>query len=265
MQVSHYKLMYQLQEKTERSAPPFCVSGGKNLKHILVYSCAGGWISYTAGSMLFVVKSYKAKKCNNGADHSLCLVSFVFLCNGKTIYRVQIFVRIVSKKKGLEKQIQTSNTNVYLWENYLKLPSFSSHTAWQNCPKKKKKSYWHNLLFFFFTMTTLQSRSFWTGWKLQRDSNMCHNMVSSTGENKNKKTHWLTFVIQTGSRSSHKDLFLAKSSLYQTFHFSATTPVFSTFEDISLSRTGWEVTTTIALLLHCVVETGIRYRSFLKC
>lgn len=99
MQVSHYKLMYQLQEKTERSAPPFCVSGGKNLKHILVYSCAGGWISYTAGSMLFVVKSYKAKKCNNGADHSLCLVSFVFLCNGKTIYRVQIFVRIVSKKR----------------------------------------------------------------------------------------------------------------------------------------------------------------------
>lgn len=264
MQVSHYKLMYQLQEKTERSAPPFCVSGGKNLKHILVYSCAGGWISYTAGSMLFVVKSYKAKKCNNGADHSLCLVSFVFLCNGKTIYRVQIFVRIVSKKKGLEKQIQTSNTNVYLWENYLKLPSFSSHTAWQNCPKKRKVT---DIIysFFFFTMTTLQSRSFWTGWKLQRDSNMCHNMVSSTGENKNKKTHWLTFVIQTGSRSSHKDLFLAKSSLYQTFHFSATTPVFSTFEDISPSRTGWEVTTTIALLLHCVVETGIRYRSFLKC
>lgn len=31
------------------------VSGGekKNLKHILVYSCAGGWISYTAGSMIF--------------------------------------------------------------------------------------------------------------------------------------------------------------------------------------------------------------------
>lgn len=147
MQVSHYKLMYQLQEKTERSAPPFCVSGGKNLKHILVYSCAGGWISYTAGSMLFVVKSYKAKKCNNGADHSLCLVSFVFLCNGKTIYRVQIFVRIVSKKKGLEKQIQTSNTNVYLWENYLKLPSFSSHTAWQNCPKKRKVT---DIIYSFF-------------------------------------------------------------------------------------------------------------------
>lgn len=188
MQVSHYKLMYQLQEKTERSAPPFCVSGGKNLKHILVYSCAGGWISYTAGSMLFVVKSYKAKKCNNGADHSLCLVSFVFLCNGKTIYRVQIFVRIVSKKKGLEKQIQTSNTNVYLWENYLKLPSFSSHTAWQNCPKKKKKSYWHNLLFFFFTMTTLQSRSFWTGWKLQRETATCVTTWSALrGKTKTKK------------------------------------------------------------------------------
>lgn len=53
--------------------------------------------------MLFVVKSYKAKKrkkkkkkkCNNGADHFLSLVSFVFVCNRKTIYRVQIFVRTV--------------------------------------------------------------------------------------------------------------------------------------------------------------------------
>ena len=65
--------------------------------------------------LFFLSKATKAKKCNNGADHSLCLVSFVFLCNGKTIYRVQIFVRTVSKKKeGLQKQIQTSNTDVYL-------------------------------------------------------------------------------------------------------------------------------------------------------
>lgn len=65
--------------------------------------------------MLFVVKSHNAKKCNNGADHPLDLVSFFFfVCNGKKIYRVQIFVRTVSKKKGLQKQIQTSNTYIYL-------------------------------------------------------------------------------------------------------------------------------------------------------
>lgn len=58
MQVSHYKLMYQLQEKTGSQNIQISVSGGeKKLKHIWVYSCAGGWISYTAGSMLFVVKS----------------------------------------------------------------------------------------------------------------------------------------------------------------------------------------------------------------
>lgn len=76
----HYKILYQLQEKTGSFNIQISVSGGKRLKHILVYSYAGGWISYTAGSMLFfLVKSYKAKKCNNGADHSLCLVSFVFV------------------------------------------------------------------------------------------------------------------------------------------------------------------------------------------
>lgn len=60
--------------------------------------------------MLFVVKSYKAKKCNNGADHSLCLVSFVFLYNGKTLYRVQIFVRTVSKKR--KRGTTETNTNI---------------------------------------------------------------------------------------------------------------------------------------------------------
>lgn len=44
--------------------------------------------------------SKATKKCNNGADHSLCLVSFVFLCNLKTIYRVQTFVRTAYKKKN---------------------------------------------------------------------------------------------------------------------------------------------------------------------
>lgn len=63
-------------------------------------------------------KATKQKKCNNGADHSLCLVSFVFLCNGKTIYIVQIFVRTVSKKKKKEKKKKIkegtteTNTNI---------------------------------------------------------------------------------------------------------------------------------------------------------
>lgn len=55
MHVSLDKIMYQLQEKTE-------FSGGKNLKHILVYSCAGGWISYTAGSMLFFLSKATKQK-----------------------------------------------------------------------------------------------------------------------------------------------------------------------------------------------------------
>lgn len=120
--MSHYEIMYQLQEKTESQNIQNCVSGGKNLKHILVYSCAGDWISYTAGSMLFFVKSYKAKKCNNGADHSLCLVSFAFYVMERQFTEFRFLSRQYQKKEGkkkegLQKQIQTSNTNVYLWEN----------------------------------------------------------------------------------------------------------------------------------------------------
>ena len=163
--------------------------------------------------MLFVVKSYKAKKCNNGADHSLCLVSFVFLCNWKTIYRVQIFVRIEKKKKGTtETNTNIKHQRIYLWENYLKLPSFSSHTAWQNCPKKKRfltnlTVFYHDNIAEQIILDRLET--------VARDSNMCHTMVSSIG--KRKKTHWLTFVIQTGSRSSHEDIFFpSKWSLYDT-------------------------------------------------
>lgn len=119
--------------------------GRKNLKHILVYSCAGDWISYTAGSMPFMSKA--TKKCNNGVDHSLHLVSSVFCVDLKTIYRVQIYVRTISKKKKKKKKTgkPKTNTTIYLWENYLKLPSFSSHKAWQNLTSS--------------TMTTVQSGS----------------------------------------------------------------------------------------------------------
>lgn len=133
------------------------------------------------------------------------------------------------QKKGLQKQIQTSNTNVYLWENYLKLPSFSSHAAWQNC--QKKKSSWHT--FFFFTMTTLQSRSFWTGWKLQRETATCVTPWSALFKKKKKYIGSLS-LFRLGPGVVISLSFLAKLSLYQTFHLSAMTPVFSTFEDISL-------------------------------
>lgn len=78
MQLSCDTNMYQLQEKTGNGNTQDSLSDGeeKNLKHILVYSCAGDWISYTAGSMPFMSKA--TKKCNNGVDHSLHLVSSVF-------------------------------------------------------------------------------------------------------------------------------------------------------------------------------------------
>lgn len=178
------------------------VSGGRrNLKHILVYSCAGGWISYTAGSMiffLFLSKASKQKKCNNGADHSLCLVSFVFLYNGKTILQSSDFCQDSIKKKrkkkrDYKKQTQTSNTNVYLWENWLKLPSFSSHKAWQNLTR-----------FLSVYHDSLQSRSFWTGWKLQRETATCDTPWLYL---KKKKTQTLAhFHHSDGVRSSHKDV-----------------------------------------------------------
>lgn len=79
MQLSCDTNMYQLQGKTGNKNTQYSLSDGgkkKNLKHILVYSCAGDWISYTAGSMPFMSKA--TKKCNNGVDHSLHLVSSVF-------------------------------------------------------------------------------------------------------------------------------------------------------------------------------------------
>lgn len=94
--------MYQL-EKTwnENSENSLSDGGEKNLKHIIVYTCAGDWISYTAGSMPFMSKA--TKKCNNGVDHSLHLVSCL-LCDLKTIYRVQIYVRTLSNKENTNRK-----------------------------------------------------------------------------------------------------------------------------------------------------------------
>lgn len=115
------KKMYQLQEKTGSQNIQIS-EWWEKLKHILVYSWAGGWISYTAGSMLFVVKSYKAKKCNNGADLFFffkvwLILSFCVMERQVTEFR---FLSGQYQKKGggeLQEQIQTSNTDIYLWEN----------------------------------------------------------------------------------------------------------------------------------------------------
>lgn len=63
------------------------------------------------------------------------MVSFVFLCNGKTIYIVQIFVRTVSKKKKKEKKKKNKrgdyrnkykhqNTNIYSLRKLVKAAFF---------------------------------------------------------------------------------------------------------------------------------------------
>ncbi len=65
-------------------------------------------------------------------------------------------------------------------------------------------------------MTTLQSRSLWTGWKLQRETATC-DKPWLYWRKKKKQKHWLTFIIQTGSRSSHKDIFSGKIKLISDF------------------------------------------------
>lgn len=62
--------------------------------------------------MLFFVKSYKAKKCNNGADHSLCLVSFVFCVMERQFTEFRFLSgQYQKKKKEKEKRRGTKETN----------------------------------------------------------------------------------------------------------------------------------------------------------
>lgn len=80
----------------------------------------------------------------------------------------------------------------------------------------------------------MQSRLFWTCWKLQRETATCDTpwLHRKTTQKENKidvgSLRWgLGVVIQT--------YFLVQLSLYQTFHLSAMTPVFTTcFEEIAV-------------------------------
>lgn len=117
------------------------------------------------------------------------------MCDLKTIYRVQIYVRTISKKKKKTGKPKTYiNTTVYLWENLLKLPSFSSHKAWQ------KPSY--------STMTTVQSGFIWTCWKLQRQLHVMHY-----GFTEINVKHCLTDCSK-GSKSNHTDTLLCDFSTF---------------------------------------------------
>lgn len=132
--------------------------------------------------MLFVVKSYKAKKCNNGADHSLCLVSFVFLCNGKTIYRVQIFVRTVSKKKRKRGTTET-NTNIKHQRISLrKLVKAAFFLKSQGMAKASKKNF---LTYFFFYHDNIAEQIILDRLETaERQLRVTHHIVSSVERKK---------------------------------------------------------------------------------
>lgn len=140
--------------------------------------------------------SKATKKCNNGVDHSLHLVSCL-LCDLKTIYRVQIYVRTLSKK-GKHKQKTKTNINTKYHRislrKLLKLPSFSSHKAWQ--------------ILTYFTMTMVQSRLIWTCWKLRQQTHQGSTEIV-------RLAHWLF----KGSKSNHMDTFSGKKAYMRLFDF----------------------------------------------
>lgn len=154
---AHYEnIMYQLQEKIKVRRFQW-VSGKEKAQ---VYSCPWGWISYTAGSMPLVVKSYKAKKCNIGADHSLSLaIFFLVLSNRKTFFKSSSkkFMpgQYKKKYKGLQNQIKEHQTPTkYLWGN-LKAALFLKS---QGMAKEMTLSIHHEM-----------SGRFLIGWKNHRD------------------------------------------------------------------------------------------------
>lgn len=74
----------------------------------------------------------QSKKCNNGADHSLCLVSFVFFLskNIKDKSHRSVYCQDSIKKKDRDYGNKTNKqkTPTYFSEKILKLPSFSPAT-----------------------------------------------------------------------------------------------------------------------------------------
>lgn len=161
------------------------------------------------------------------------------LCNGKTMYRVQIFVRTVSKKQGLKE----TNTNIKHQRISLrKLVKAAFFLKSQGMAKP-------DILFFSPWQHCRADHSGQVGNCRETQLHVTHHGQLYW---KNKK-HWLTFIIQTGSRSSH--IFSGKLiSDFLLWHQC------SQLEDISLSRTGWEVTIwSLQSMhhLHCVAKTGI--------
>lgn len=231
--------MYQLQEETGSPNIQISVSGGKTLKHILVYSCAGGWISYTAGSMLFFCHKLQSKKSATMVQTILYVWLVLSFCVMKTIYRVQISVRKVSKKKKKKKRGTTeTNTNIkhqlislrklvkaafFLKSQGMAKPDVLLSLPWQHCRA---------------------DHSGQVGNCRERQRHVTHH-GQLYWKTKNKNIGSLV-LFRRGPGVGMRIYFLAKWSLYQTFHRSAMTPVFSTcFEDMSPSRTGREITATI--------------------
>lgn len=81
----------------------------------------------------------------------------------------------------------------------------SQGVAKVSLPKKMETKLPDILISFWFFLTT---KPFLTGWKLKLQR--CETFISSVERTKEKQTkrkqkkHWLTFIIQKGSRSSHK-------------------------------------------------------------
>ncbi|MEQ2305888.1 hypothetical protein AMECASPLE_002604 [Ameca splendens] len=105
--------------------------------------------------MLFVVQSHKAnKKCNNGAEYSLLLVSFCILCTEETVLqRSDCCQDTKQKKERQQKQIQTTPT--YISEKIVFKAAFSLNS--QGVAKKSsirkenlKEITFPDIVFFFF-------------------------------------------------------------------------------------------------------------------
>lgn len=86
------------------------------------------------------------------------------------------------QKKGTTE----TNTNIkhqrISLRKLLKAAFFLKSRGMAKLSKKKK----FLTYIFFFTMTTLQSRSFWTGWKLQRETATCVTPWSALFKKKKK-------------------------------------------------------------------------------
>lgn len=167
--------------------------------------------------MLFVVKSYKAKKSATMVQTILYVWLVLSFCVMERQFTEFRFLSGQYQKKKKERKKGTTETNTNIKHQRISLRKLDKAAFFlksQGMAKASKKL--PDILFFYhdniaeqIILDRLETA--------ERRLHVTRHIVSSVERKKKQKTHWLTFIIQTGSRSSHKVIISGKIKLISDF------------------------------------------------